>query len=73
MNNNTNYSGISIKQDIIDVGVSKRALSMAKAIDRLPPGEFCIIVVKHNTKAVPWHTIIHKMDRIQVMDISESR
>jgi len=71
-NDNTNFSGTFSKSTEVkvDVGVSRKALSIAREVDRLPPGEFCIILVKHNTKAVPWHTVIHSMNRLKIMDIS---
>lgn len=54
-----------------DIGVSTRALSLAREIDRLPPGEYIAILVKHHVEAVPWHFVLHKADRIRVMDIGK--
>jgi len=54
-----------------DRGISDRALSIARVIDRLPAGEFCIILKKDQVKTVPWHAVFSAMERLQVMDLSK--
>jgi hypothetical protein len=54
-----------------NLGISSRALSIAREVDRLPAGQFCIILVKHGVKAVPWHAVVHKMEKIAVMDVKK--
>lgn len=56
----------------IDLGISEKAIKLGKVIDRLHPGEYCVILKKPRVKARPWHTIVYKTDRIRVMDVEES-
>ena len=53
----------------INQTVSRRALYLAAQIDRLPAGEYNLIIKKHSLKDVPWHAIISKMDRMRVLDL----
>ncbi|MEA1998252.1 MAG: hypothetical protein U9N61_02850 [Euryarchaeota archaeon] len=57
--------------DTKDVGISEKAIKLGKVIDRLHPGEYCVILKKPRAKPLPWHTIIYKTDRIRVMDIPD--
>lgn len=50
-----------------DHGVSSRALSVARVLDRLPEGNICVIISKEET--APWHVEFSKLDKLRVMDI----
>lgn len=55
----------------VDTGISNRAHAIAREIDILPAGEYCIILKKEPTRSVPWHAVISRMDRLRVMYIAK--
>ena len=45
--------------------LSPRAISLARAIDRLPAGEYSIVLVKPEIEAKEWVVEINKMENLQ--------
>jgi hypothetical protein len=45
--------------------LSQRALSLARAIDRLPPGEYSIILIKHGLETKDWFAEINRCEVVQ--------
>lgn len=57
---------IAIQQDVSD-----RALSIARAVDRLPPGYvYHLEIEKPDIPAMPWLIEIVREDRIQVLKLT---
>ena len=52
-----------------DVGISSRAIRLGKIIDRLPSGEFIIVLKKALVKDRAWKTTVYKTDKVREMDI----
>lgn len=48
-----------------DLGVSRRALSIARAIDRLPPGVYLVRVEKPALAALDWPVDIDRVESVQ--------
>ena len=46
-------------------GVSSRAISIARMIDRFPPGEYIIEITKQGVKQAPWDMCAWKRERVQ--------
>ena len=46
-------------------GVSSRAISIARMIDRLPAGEYIIEISKQDIKQAPWDLCAWKRERVQ--------
>lgn len=56
---------------IIPQDVSERALSIARAVDRLPPGYvYHLEIKKPDMPAMPWMVEIVREDRIQVLRLT---
>lgn len=56
----TSATIITVPQD-----VSRRALSIARTIDRLPPGEYNLSLVKPGVKAADWQIEIVRTERLE--------
>lgn len=50
-----------IKQD---VGVSPRALSLARAVDRLPSGTYNLVIQIPEVRAAPWELEVIRTEHI---------
>ena len=48
------------------IDVSPRALSLARSIDRLPPGDHVLKIVKGQAPAAPWEVEILNEQRVRV-------
>ncbi len=53
----------------IDVGVSRRALSIARMIDRLPPGKYSILLIKGDGDGERWQIEIAQPVTLQKKDL----
>jgi hypothetical protein len=51
--------------------LSPKVISLARMIDRLPPGDYAIRVIKGQDKAAPWHTEISGAGTVRVVDIDK--
>jgi len=49
--------------------VSRRALSIARVIDRLPAGNFSIILLKPDIKTDNWRVEIRQSSTVQILDL----
>lgn len=56
----------------VDVGVSERAIQIARIVDRLRPGTYTIRLIKDDLRAVDWKIEIIKTELIQKMALSKS-
>jgi len=59
--------------NLIVVGneVSERALSIARAVDRLPPGYvYHLEIAKPDLPALPWHVEIAREERLSVFRLT---
>lgn len=55
--------------NLLDVGVSRRALSIARMIDRLPPGKFNIVLIKADNEGERWQIQIDQPVTLQKKDL----
>lgn len=55
--------------NLLDVGVSRRALSIARMIDRLPPGKFNIVLVKADHEGERWQIEINQPVTLQKKEL----
>jgi hypothetical protein len=55
--------------NLLDVGVSRRALSIARMIDRLPPGKFNIVLIKADNDGERWQIQIDQPVTLQKKDL----
>ncbi len=55
--------------NLLDVGVSRRALSIARMIDRLPPGKFNIVLIKADHEGERWQIEIAQPVTLQKKDL----
>jgi len=51
--------------------LSARVVSLAREIDRLPPGEYMIMLVKGELKALPWTAEIVRTEPMRVMELGK--
>jgi len=51
--------------------LSARVVSLAREIDRLPPGEYVIRLTKCELKAMPWQAEITRAEPIRTMEINK--
>ena len=49
--------------------LSARAISIARAIDRLPPGVYTIELSKFELKAREWEARINRIEQVQTMRV----
>ena len=54
-----------------DLGVSQRALSLARAIDRLVPGEYYIDIIKPTLETKAWFVEIVKTETVQILNLTK--
>jgi hypothetical protein len=52
--------------------LSPRVVSLARAIDRLPPGEYVIRLVKGELQALPWQAEIARSEPIRTMELGKA-
>lgn len=52
--------------------LSARAVSLAREIDRLPPGDYVIRLVKCEVRAQPWQAEITREQPVRVMELGKS-
>lgn len=55
--------------NLLDVGVSRRALSIARMIDRLPPGKFNIVLIKADHEGERWQIQIDQPITLQKKEL----
>ncbi|MDH5605355.1 MAG: hypothetical protein OEY93_00550 [Anaerolineae bacterium] len=53
----------------LDVGVSRRALSLARVVDRLPPGEYLIRLKRSPFKTRPWQVEVLRGERLWAREV----
>jgi hypothetical protein len=51
--------------------LSARVVSLAREIDRLPPGEYVIRLVKCDLKSMPWQAEIVRAESLRVMELGK--
>lgn len=51
--------------------LSQRVIQLARAIDRLSPGEYVVRLVKPDMEAASWRVEIDRLDHIQNMAITK--
>jgi hypothetical protein len=51
--------------------LSPRVVSLAREIDRLPPGDYVIRLTKCDLKALPWQAEITREEPIRVMELGK--
>ena len=51
--------------------LSARVVSLAREIDRLPPGEYVIRLEKGEIRADPWQAEIQRVEAVRVMELSK--
>lgn len=49
--------------------LSQRVISLAREIDRLPAGEFLLVLVKPDLPSMSWHVEIVRRERIREMEL----
>lgn len=49
--------------------LSSRALSLAREIDRLPPGDYSVRLVKPDPGGLSWHAEIIRVETIREMEL----
>jgi hypothetical protein len=52
--------------------LSARAVSLAREIDRLPPGDYVIRLVKCEIRALPWQAEIMREQPVRVMELGKA-
>ena len=52
--------------------LSPRVVSLARAIDRLPPGAYTISITKHDLKTLGWDALINRIEQVQALKITPS-
>ena len=60
----THLNIIAVQQD-----VSNKALSMAREVDRLPPGTYYIMVRKPSLRGQAWQMEIDKAEKVRRMEL----
>lgn len=51
--------------------LSPRMVSLGRALDRLPPGEYVIRLVKSDVQSAPWRAEIARSEPIRTMDLGK--
>jgi hypothetical protein len=51
--------------------LSPRVVSLAREIDRLPPGEYFIHLEKGEIRAAPWQAEIQRVEPVRVMELGK--
>lgn len=51
--------------------LSARVVSLAREIDRLPPGVYVITLTKCEVKALPWQAEIQRAEPIRTMELTK--
>lgn len=54
----------------VDVGISQRALSLARSVDRLPPGEYLIRLKRSPFKTCPWQVEVLREERLWEREVA---
>ena len=67
MTDSENFTHSNIR--VVQQDVSNKALSMAREVDRLPPGNYCIVVCKPSLRGQPWNLTIEKTETVRRMDL----
>ena len=49
--------------------LSQKAVSVARAIDRLPPGRYMVSIIKPNSKHERWEIAIDEISTVQKMTV----
>jgi hypothetical protein len=49
--------------------LSQRVISLAREIDRLPPGEYSILVIKPDLPALSWHVVLVRQECVRTMEL----
>lgn len=50
--------------------LSQRVVSLAREIDRLPPGTFTLMLVKPDLPGLSWHVEIVRVEPIRTMELA---
>jgi len=54
-----------------DGELSERVVRVARELDRLPPGDYNVRIVKPDLSGMAWHVEIHRVDRVNVLDLDK--
>jgi hypothetical protein len=52
--------------------LSARVVSLAREIDRLPPGDYVIRLTKCEVRAMPWQAEIVRTEPMRVMELGKT-